>query len=79
MGSLRNEEYILAFATHLRALRIKKGLTLNDIHINAGMELSSVERIEKRQGNITISTLYALAKAMNVHPRELLDFDFDEN
>jgi len=78
MGNLRNEQYITAFAANLRQLRINKELTLNEIYRRAKMELSSVERIEKRQSNVTISTLFALAKALELHPKELLDFDFKE-
>ena len=41
---------------------------------DAGMEYSQISRIELGKINTTISTLKQLADALEVEPKELLDF-----
>jgi transcriptional regulator with XRE-family HTH domain len=55
-----------------------KGMTLNDVAHSGThkqwMELNSYYRIEKGDVNISICTLSAIAKALDIHPSELLKF-----
>jgi transcriptional regulator with XRE-family HTH domain len=76
MSFARNEGYFRAFAAHLKKMRERKGLTREELGRRIGMDFKSIGRIENREGNITISTLYALSKALGVSPMDLLDFDY---
>jgi hypothetical protein len=40
----------------------------------AGLDYSQMFDIELRKINTTISTTYILAKALEIHPKELFDF-----
>ncbi|RWY54367.1 helix-turn-helix domain-containing protein [Mucilaginibacter gilvus] len=48
-----------------------------DIVDRTGFTQKQVWKILSGESNLTISTLEALAKALEVHPRELLDFHFE--
>ena len=44
----------------------------------AEIEVMQLYRIETGKINTTISTLYAISKALNVTPKKLLDFPFED-
>jgi transcriptional regulator with XRE-family HTH domain len=78
-----NEEYTQAFSENLKRLIKAKNLTIQQIasaspkNKKDSFDRSNLRRIIKGKGNITLSKLFQLAKGMNVHPKELLDFDFN--
>jgi transcriptional regulator with XRE-family HTH domain len=75
-----NKEYIKQrFAKNLKALREKKGISLRELSLRANLEYSQVQRIEKGKVNLSLTTMIALAEGLDVHPKKLLDFDFEEN
>ncbi|OQP51105.1 hypothetical protein A4H97_04645 [Niastella yeongjuensis] len=71
---LRNVTYIKAFGENLRAIRKKKNLTMHEVSGNCYMELNSLYRIEKGKVDISISTLKAIANALDIPPAQLLKF-----
>ena len=75
MARLKNEAYTQAFSKHLRELRENKKMTLRELGIASKLDLATIHRIETTHGNVTISTLLALAKGLNVHSTELLSFN----
>lgn len=52
--------------------------TQADISFFTGIEISEVSRYEQGKINLTISTLLKFSKALNIHPKELLDFELPE-
>lgn len=74
VNNIRNNDYISAFGKHLRSIRNAKGLTMEKLAQNAGMEYSQISDIELGKINTTISTIHALAKALEVKPKDLFDF-----
>jgi transcriptional regulator with XRE-family HTH domain len=42
------------------------------------MKYSDIGKIEKGIANITMLILLELAKGLEIHPKKLLDFDFEE-
>ena len=56
----------------LKQLRLKKGLTLEQLASEADIELSQVHRVEKGKINPTLTTLDALAKGLGLSLSELL-------
>lgn len=71
----RNEEFIAAFGNNLRKLRKSKGLTMEKLADAADVEYSQIRNIEHGKINTTISTAYALAKALEVESYALFMFD----
>ena len=67
----------LIFGKKLLLLREKKGLSQADIASRCRVTKGSVSVIENGGRNFNFSTLLALAKALEVEPKELLDIDFE--
>lgn len=74
MNKLRDKKLLIAFGNNLRQIRKVRNLSLENLAYESEMELSQVFRIEKGLVNPTISTLAALAKALDLSLSELLDF-----
>lgn len=73
MNNLRNQEILTKFGDKLKDLRKSKGLTLQELAIEADIEISQVHRIEKGKINPTLTTLTALAKGLDVPLVELFN------
>jgi transcriptional regulator with XRE-family HTH domain len=63
-----------AFGLKIRALRKERKMTYQALADEADVDLSTIYRIEKAQVIITLDLLFGLAKALNVKPKDLLDF-----
>ncbi len=63
-----------AFGKHLRELRKRKNLSMKDLAYDADIEYSQISRIERGVINTTISSVYAIAKALDVPVVKLFDF-----
>jgi len=70
----RNQNHIKAFGNNLRSLRLKKGLTMTELANLCDIEYRQVSDIELGKINTTISTVYLLAEALEVSPKDLFDF-----
>jgi len=70
-------EFTKAFGKNLRRIRTEKGFGMREFALNADMEYSQLSKIERGVTNPTIGTVYELAKALGVSPRELFDFSFE--
>ncbi len=75
MNNVRNEAYIFAFGNHLKQMRKVKKISQEELSYAAQIPLSQVGRIERGEVNTTVSTVFILATALQVHPKELLNFD----
>lgn len=56
---------------NLRKFRVTKGLSQERLALEAGIDRSYVGRVERGSENVTISTLEALASALDVTVSEL--------
>jgi transcriptional regulator with XRE-family HTH domain len=74
----RNIEYINAFSQNLRRIRQKKNFTMLELAFEADVEYSQIAKIERGISNPTISTVYILAKALNVKVVDLFKFQDQE-
>ncbi|NMO02350.1 helix-turn-helix transcriptional regulator [Gordonia sp. TBRC 11910] len=78
-GSLQWDTYADAFGVRLRQLRKGRGLTQLDLSLKAGLSLNTVSNAERATSNRPpyisdpgLSTIYRLAKALDVQPMYLL-------
>jgi transcriptional regulator with XRE-family HTH domain len=62
---------------NIKKLREAKDLSLRELSYECDIDNSKISKIEKGQVNITVTTILQLAKALAVHPTELLKTDFD--
>lgn len=65
------------FGQHLNKLRMQKKLSLRKMEANCDIDNSKIAKIEKGRVNVTVATLIELAKGLEIHPKELLDYNFD--
>lgn len=71
---LRNEKYIKSFGKNLKKLREEKNISQADLAYECGVEISQISRMERGLLNTSISNLYYIAKALQIDPKDLLDF-----
>ena len=69
-------DYCKAFGAHLRKLRLQQGYGMREFALHADMEYSQLSKIERGVTNPTISTVLALAEALEVSHAELFNFRF---
>ncbi|MFN0013500.1 MAG: helix-turn-helix domain-containing protein [Saprospiraceae bacterium] len=67
-----------AFGKRLRALRLERNLSQEDLAWKADSELSQISRMERGIVNAGLSQVFKIAEALEVHPKELFDFEFPE-
>ena len=72
MNKLRNRQELVVFGEKLKELRLSKSFTLEQLAIEAEIEISQVYRIEKGKINPTLTTLNALARGLGITIGELL-------
>lgn len=64
------------FGKNTRKIREGKNLSLRDVASNCELDDSNISKIEHGKFNITLSTIIELSKGLEVHPKELFDFEF---
>lgn len=65
------------FATKLQELRTAKGFTQEHLALDADIDKSYIGKIENGQKMPTLKTIAKLALALEVHIKELFDFDYN--
>jgi transcriptional regulator with XRE-family HTH domain len=66
-------EQIKKFGQNLSKIRTGKNLSLEMLANMADIDMSGLNRIEKGKTNPKLSTILALAHALNVSPREFFE------
>ncbi|MBD1362977.1 helix-turn-helix transcriptional regulator [Mucilaginibacter sp. ZT4R22] len=73
----RDQEFIKKVCEKIIEIRKRKGIVQEDLVDRTGFGIKQIGNIERGVSNTSISNIAAIAKALEVHPRELLDFDFE--
>ena len=74
--NIKNKSFIKNFGENLRRIRKEREISQESLSYEADIPLSQIGRIERGEINTTISTVFVLAKALEVEPKDLLDFKF---
>ena len=78
MGSqYRDQDFIKSICKKILEIRKEKGIVQEDLVDRTGFNLKQIGNIERGISNTSVSNIAAIARALEVHPKELLDFDFD--
>lgn len=72
----RNQDFIDQIAKRIEDIRVQKGIVHEDIVERTGFTQKQVWLMLSGKSNFAISHLEAVANALKVHPRELLNFEF---
>lgn len=74
---VRNQKYLSAFGKNLKKLIDSKSKTPEEVAALGNIETKQVYRVINGEHSTTLSVLYAIAKGLEVHPKKLLDFEFE--
>lgn len=71
---VRYHKQLVKMGLHIRKIRESQGISQEQLAADAGIPYSSVNEIEAGKTNPTIASLMALADALDIKVKELLDF-----
>ncbi len=71
---IKDEKFIKAFGKRLRELRIKKGLSQEELANTAEIPINQIGRIERGEINTTLVTIKAISDSLNIDVVELFSF-----
>ncbi len=72
----QSKKIILAhFGNSLRKNRLEKGFTQEKLANELGVEISQISRIERGVINTSVTTVYQLARILEIKVSDLFDFD----
>ena len=69
----RNQKLAVAFGKRLRALRLERGLTQEQLAEGADVHPTFISNVERGYSAPTLYTLLRLAKALDVSPGDLVN------
>jgi transcriptional regulator with XRE-family HTH domain len=69
-----DEEGLKAFANRLKEVRKLRNLTQEELALRTELTLSQIARIETAKINTTLSTVFRIARVLNMELTELFDF-----
>ena len=73
----KKKEALARFGNRLNQLRKEKHMSFRQLAAQCDVDHSDIKKFENGEKNITILTVIELSIGLGVHPKELLDFDFD--
>ncbi|WP_159474784.1 helix-turn-helix domain-containing protein [Chryseobacterium sp. 18068] len=75
---ISKDEILRKFGEHVKNLRIKSGLTQDDVVLNSNkITKGTVSDIENGKRNFAFTTLIDLARGLNISPKDLLNYKTD--
>jgi len=75
---ISEENFIINLGVHIRQLREKKNLSQQDLANDSNIPKAQIGRIERAKVNTTVRTLIKIANALEIEPKELLNFNIKE-
>ncbi|MBN8675432.1 MAG: helix-turn-helix transcriptional regulator [Chitinophagales bacterium] len=73
----KDKKRLKKFAAQLTKLRKKKGLSMRELSSRCDVDYGKISKLEGNKANLNLTTLIELAEGLEVHPKDLLDIDFD--
>ncbi len=70
------DEILFKLGQSVRYLRLKQGISQEELAFNAGLNLNSVSTFERGINNIKIKNLYKIAQALGVDVEEIINCKF---
>jgi transcriptional regulator with XRE-family HTH domain len=64
--------YLQSFGRRLSALRVQRGLSLEELAEASGLQVAEVRRAERGQRDLSVVALAELAQALQVQPADLM-------
>ena len=75
MNNVKDIFFIKEFGLNLKSLRLNKNMSQESLAYAADIPISQIGSIERGEINTTISTVKALAVALNISVKDLFEFN----
>ncbi|SHG01501.1 helix-turn-helix transcriptional regulator [Flavobacterium defluvii] len=72
-----DQEGLESLAKRLKEIRSEKGISQEELAYRSEITLSQIARIETIKINPTVSTIFKIARALNVTPSEIFNFELN--
>jgi transcriptional regulator with XRE-family HTH domain len=66
------DQQLALFGQKIREFRTTRGLTQLELAENSALDRKTISRIENHQYSPSLSSIFAIASALNVDPKELM-------
>ena len=78
---MEKEKILISVGSKIKEIRLDKGLSQLDLvgKMDGNIDVTNISRIEKGRTNPTVYTLFRIALALEIHPKEFLDFQIEES
>lgn len=74
----RDKKRLARFRENLIRIRQEKGLSQRGLSYLCDVDHAKISKLESNENtNLTLTTLFELARGLGVHPRELINYDLD--
>ena len=70
-----NNKKLERFGLHIAELRRERRLSIRELALRSGIEHKQINSIELNKTSIRLDTLFKLADGLEMHPKDLLDFE----
>ncbi|HZY79120.1 MAG TPA: helix-turn-helix transcriptional regulator [Cyclobacteriaceae bacterium] len=70
-------QVLATFGQRLKSLRLKKGFTLRQFEVRSGIDAGNLAKYERGTREPGLIVILIMARALDMHYQELLDFKFD--
>lgn len=77
MANYTDKSFIVMFGYNLKRIREEKVITQAQLAIDCNFDVSVISRIERGTVNTSLSNIKLIANALNIHIKELFDFDVE--
>ena len=71
-----NTTYLEKFGENVLKRRIHLKLSYRQLAQKCDVDFSAISKIEKGQKSLEFQTIIELARGLEIHPKELFDFEF---
>ena len=71
---ISGETFLINLGRHIRQIRERKNLSQQNLADICDLPKTTLGRIERAEMNTTIKTLIKIANALEIEPKELLNF-----
>lgn len=71
---ISGEKFLMNLGIHIRQLRERRNLSQQNLADICDLPKTTIGRIERAEMNTTIKTLIKIANALELEPKELLNF-----
>ncbi len=73
----KDKKRLKKIAAQLVKLRKKRGISQRELSSRCDVDYGKISKLENNKANLTVTTLIELAEGLEVHPRDILDIDFE--